>query len=337
MNIRDRHSLRTEAQNRLAQAPFDPGKLVLIHSGITAGVLLLLTVINFVLNNQMDSAGGLSGLGTRAILGTIQSVLETLGTIAMPFWSMGYLFAVMGWARREPVSFRTLFSGFRHFGPVMRLQLVKYLLFGGLAMICFYPAMIIFMLTPLANPLVEAIEPLMSTMSDPQLLLAEPSVAEAVSKATTPMLIIFVVLFLLVAAPMFYKLRMGEFALIENPRMGAFAALRKSRYLMRGNCINLLRLDLSFWWFYVLEVLLTVVCYGDVILPLLGVQLPFSSTVAFFLFYLLNLGGQVVLYWWKRNSVMAAYAVAYEVLDQAAAPPVMPVMPVTRDQIWKNE
>ena len=334
MNIRDRHGLRQEAKNRLEQASFDPGKLVLIHSGITAGVLLLLTVINFILNNQMDSAGGLSGLGTRTMLATIQSVLETASTLAMPFWSMGYLFVVMGWMRREPVSCRTLLDGFRYFGPVLRLQLVKYLLFGGLAVICFYPAMIIFMLTPLANPLVEAIEPLMTTMTDPQLLLAEPGVAEAVSGATAPMLIIFVVLFLLVAAPMFYKLRMGDFALIENPRMGAFAALRKSRYLMRGNCINLLRLDLSLWWFYVLEVLLTVVCYGDMILPMLGIQLPFSSTVAFFLFYLLNLGGQVTLYWWKRNCVMTTYAVAYEALDRAAPPPVMPVM---QNQIWKNE
>jgi uncharacterized membrane protein len=337
MNIRDRQGLRQEAQNRLEQAPFDPRKLVLIHSGITAGVLLLITVINFILNNQMDSAGGLGGLGTRAILGTIQTVLETASTIAMPFWSMGYLFAVMGWMRREAVSFRTLFSGFRYLGPVLRLQLVKYLLFGGLAMICFYPAMIIFMITPLANPLVEAIEPLVTTMTDPNLLLAEPAVAAAVSKATVPMLIIFVVLFLVVAAPMFYKLRMGEFALIENPRMGAFAALRKSRRLMRGNCISLLRLDLSFWWFYVLEVLLAVVCYGDVILPILGIQLPFSSTVAFFLFYLLNLGGQVALYWWKKNSVMTTYAVAYEALDKAAPPPVMPTMPVAQNQIWKNE
>ena len=95
---------------------------------------------------------------------------------------------------------------------------------------------------------------------------------------------------------------MGECALIENPRMGAFAALRKSRRLMRGNCISLLQLDLSFWWFYVLEVLLTVVCYADMLLPMVGIQLPFSSTVAFFLFYLLNLGGQVALYWWKKNS-----------------------------------
>lgn len=334
MNIRDRHGLRQEAQKRLEQAPFDPRKLVLIHSGITAGVLLLLAVINFILNDQMDSAGGLNGLGTRAILGTIQTVLETASTLAMPFWSMGYLFAVMGWVRREPVSFRTLFSGFRHFGPVLRLQLVKYLLFSGVAMVCFYPAMIIFLLTPLANPLVEAIEPLMTTMTDPQLLLSEPAVTAAVSNATVPMLIIFAVLFLLVAAPMFYKLRMGEFALIENPRMGAFAALRKSRQLMKGNCISLLRLDLTFWWFYMLEVLLMVVCYADVFLPMLGIQLPFSSTVAFFLFYVLNLVGQVALYWWKRNSVMATYAVVYEVLDQAAPPPVMPV---NQNQIWRNE
>ena len=337
MNIRDRHGLRQEAQNRLEQAPFDPRRLVLLHSGITAGVLLLLTVINFILDNQMDSAGGLSGLGTRAVLGTIQTVLETANTIAMPFWSMGYLFAVMGWMRREPVSFRTLLSGFRHFGPVLRLQLVKYLLFGGLAMLVFYPAMIIFLMTPLAEPLAEAIEPLMSTMTDPQLLLSEPAVAEAVSDATVPMLAIFAVVFLLAAAPLFYKLRMGEFALIDDPRAGAFAALRKSRRLMKGNCISLLRLDLSFWWFYGLEVLLTVVCYGDVILPLLGITLPFSSTVAFYVFYLLNLAGQVALYWWKRNSVMAAYAVAYEALDAAAPPPVMPVIPADRNQIWKNE
>lgn len=335
MNIRDRHSLKTEAQRHLAETAFDPGKLILLHTGAAALLLLLITAINFVLDNQMESAVGLRGLDTRTVLATIQSVLESVSTIALPFWNMGYTFAVMGWIRGKAVTPRTLLDGFRHFGPVLRLQLLRSLLFGGLATLCFYPSMIIFMLTPLANPMVEALMPIAetATVADMEKLMADPAVTEALAQATLPMLLVFGIVFILAALPMFYRLRMSEFALVDAPKAGAFAAMRQSRRMMKGNCLALLRLDLGFWWFYVLEALLTVVCYGDVLLPMVGVELPFSSTVAFFLFYVLNLAGQVALYWWKKNPITATYAVAYDALCSAPQQP----QPVAQEQIWSNE
>lgn len=335
MNIRDRQGLKSEAKRLLAEASFDPRKLVLLHTGASALLLLVITAINFALSNQMDSAVGLRGLDTRTILGTIQSALETVSTVALPFWNMGYIFVVMGWLRGKQVAPRTLLDGFRHFGPVLRLQLVKSLLFGGLATLCFYPSVIIFMLTPLANPMIEALMPIAetATVADMEMLMADPRVTEAIGQASLPMLAVFAVVFLLVALPMFYRLRMSEYALVDDPKAGAFAALRASRRMMRGNCLALLRLDLSFWWFYALELLLAVVCYGDALLPMVGVELPFSTTVAFFLFYILNLGGQVALYWWKKNEVTLPYAVAYETLHSAPPEP----RPVAQSQIWSQE
>ena len=94
--------------------------------------------------------------------------------------------------------------------------------------------------------------------------------------------------------------------------MGALMALRESKKMMRGNRLQLLKLDLSLWWYYLATAAATVVCYGDVLLPMLGVQLPVSETVSFFGFYALYLAVSFMILFFLRNRVEVTYALAYD-------------------------
>lgn len=317
MDIRNRRQLKGEARRSLAMASYNPRYLVLIHTGATILLSLLVMALDFVLENQIGNTGGLGGMGLRSVLSTIQTVLQIVEFVVLPFWEFGYVFTVLRLARVQEAQPDTLLTGFRHIGPVLRYTLLQTLLYCAIAIPVFYLAVSIFMFTPWAAPLYEAMLPLMNetSLTTQELLLNEAATA-AIMDAYVPIFAIFGVLYLLICAPLYYGLRMGSFCLMDAPEKGALAAMRESRRMMKGRRIQLLRLDLSFWWYYLLYALLTVVCYGDLLLPLIGVELPWSSTVSFFVFYILSLVFQLVLYILTRNQVEVTYALAYDALRQ---------------------
>lgn len=329
MDIRDRRAIKSEAAGAIRNAPCNPQKLVFIHSGVMAVVMLLLSLIDFLLQERIAGTSGLGGLGTRSVLTTVQTVLEYISTVALPFWNMGYIFAALAMSRQENAEPVILLQGFRKFGPVLRLFLLENLLFLGLAVLCFYPSMILFLVTPLAAPLSAALEPLVGdgSVPDPAVLLENPTVRMAI----VPLLVVFFVVYLFITIPLFYRFRMASFALADVPRAGAFAALRSSSRMMRGNRWALFRLDLSFWWFYLLEGIAAALCYGDVLLALIGIDLPISANVSYFLFYAIGLAGQTALYCWAKNHVTVTYAKVYEALR---LPAVQKPAPIPRNQPW---
>ena len=100
---------------------------------------------------------------------------------------------------------------------------------------------------------------------------------------------------------------------------GHLSALRTSVQMMKRNGFRLFKLDLSFWWYYGLIALATCISYGDVILPMVGISLPFNDTVAFYLFYFLYLIMLFAVYFFLRNPVEVAYAKVYDsLLDKPA-------------------
>ena len=90
------------------------------------------------------------------------------------------------------------------------------------------------------------------------------------------------------------------------------AVIRRSWKLMKGNFGKLLKLDLSFWWFYALEILLMLVAYADMLLPLIGIELPWPELVQTYaplvVYQLLIL----LLYWWRGSQIQLTYACFYE-------------------------
>lgn len=130
---------------------------------------------------------------------------------------------------------------------------------------------------------------------------------------------------LIVMVLLSYRLRMAQFLLMERPEFGAVFAVVTSFRLTKKNCLRLFMLDLRFWWFYVLDMVVLVLCYGDLILPLMGVELGMNGVLASFLFYALALVCQIVLYMWQKPQIITSYALFYDDLlprqEEAEAEP----------------
>lgn len=321
MDIRDRRGLKGAAGEALSRAAYDPKRLILIHTGAMAVLSLIIAVLNFVLEKGIGGTGGLSGIGTRSILATAQSVLQLAQVIILPFWQIGWLFVTIKLSRKELAAPEDLLEGFRRFFPVLRLYLLQGVLYMAIAMLCSYAASMIFMMTPWAAPFMDAV---MRYMEATDVAAMEAALEQVTADAALPLMGIFAVVFVAFSAPFFYRFRMAQFVIMDSDKPGARAAMRESRKMMQGNAISLFKLDLSFWWFYGLEFLIAAVVYLDALLPLFGVTLPWSSAVTYFVLIILYSGCQLLLYWRYKPQVDVTYAKVYEALSEPKEPEVQP-------------
>lgn len=312
MDLHDRRALKTAARTSLAAAPYDPRKLIMIHSGITAAVSLIGTILNVILSKQIDTTGGLGGMGLRSILSTTQSVLHFFVAVLIPFWEAGYFYATMQMAREEDATPHSLLQGFRRFFPLLRVKLMQTLIMIAFGLGCFFVSYYIFMLTPLSDPLYAIFETidLGSAMTQTELVLSDDTLL-AMTYAYIPMMLIFLGLFAIVGTLVSYRFRMATYLILDHPHMRAMETLRMSSYQLRGNLGALFKLDLSFLWFFVLQVLIAMLAYGDYLLAAFQVQLPISTDVAYFAFLVLSLACQAGLFIWARNRVEVTYAKFY--------------------------
>ncbi|HIT34003.1 MAG TPA: DUF975 family protein [Candidatus Faecousia intestinigallinarum] len=312
MNIRDISSLGAKAEEDLRAAGNSPRKLVLLHSGITVAVMTVLTLMNLLLQLGIDDTAGLGGLGARAAMSTMQTLLGYAINIVLPFWEFGMAFVILGFARRQLVAPADLTLGFRNFGPVLRYQLLIWLMYFGIAMMLLYPLMNILLLTPLANPIIELA--VRWSAAGGAIDLGELIGSSEFFLALLPMLLAAMAVLALVLVPLAYRLKMGKFSLADDPKAGAMAAVRRSFRITRGNSLALFKLDLHFWWYYLGLLLAAAVCYGDVILGYLGVPLPMSQEASYMLFYVLGLALQLGLHCLALARVQLTYAAGYDAL-----------------------
>jgi len=329
MDTSNPRALKDSASFRLSQATYPPRNLVLIHTGISLGAALVLALIQYYLETQIGSTGGLSGMGLRSVLETAQLTLQYALSIAMPFWNIGFIYVALQISKGEQATPKSLLEGFRRFGPVLRLQLLRGLVYFGVAIACIYASSFIFALTPLSAPLMDVFMPLMetaSTMEELQLAVGQIPFNE-MAQLIWPVLIIFGVLFGALAVLLFYRFRMADFVMMDRPNTSGLQALLFSGRMTRHHRMELFRLDLSFWWFYLLTALSMVASYADVILQYIAVELPVSPTVAWFGAYILGMLVQLLVYWKYYSYVKTTLAVAYEGLLQQ-----MPEFPMPQPQ-----
>ena len=314
MDIHNRPMLKTAAADALRAAPNDPKKLILLHSAAALALSLLLTVVDYLLEYAIADTGGLGGLGTRSVLSTLQSCLMLSQLVLLPFWQVGYTYVTLKFARKEEAMPADLCHGFRLFLPVLRLLLLQGMLYLGIGFVASQIGAFLFMLTPWAAPMMEATMDMMyggGSIEDMNYAMEQMMAAGAV-----PLTICYCLVFAALSIPFFYRLRMAQLILLDEPEKGALYAMRSSWRMTKGSASALLKLDLSFWWFYLLELLITAICYADKLLALLGIALPVDATFAFFATFVLYLLAQLALYWWRKNEVDTTYAVFYNALKQ---------------------
>ena len=320
MNIRNLRQLHETARQRLDQAQYK-NQIILIYAGISIGLSALVTVVTYFLGEQISQTGGLSNMGLRSVLSTVKAVLPLLQNLVLLCLELGFLNAMLRMSRGLYTSPQSLRAGLPRFWAAIRVTLLlsfRYLLIG----ICsFYLAVMIFTMTPLSRETISILEPLVSQMTvmDTELVLEAPVMAQLVN-SMTPAFVIWGLLLLVTLVPVFYRYRLANYVLMYKPAYGALMALGESKVLTRKNCFALFKVDLSLWWYYLLVGLSTVLCYGDTICALVGVALPWSDTVSYFLFYGLFLAAQGALYYFFGNRVGITYALAYEALKPREEP-----------------
>ena len=329
MNVKNTRAIRADAREALA-IPTNPRKIALVYAGVSAVLSLAVTVISHVLSLKINEMTGLSNMGNRAIFSTVKSVLPVAQLLFLMVWELGYQTTILRIARRRYVDLQDLKAGLPKFGAVLRTKLMTALVYLGLGIVVVYVSVFIFMALPISNAFYEIVEPLMDTATvlNEGIVLDEATITAA-SAAMWPVFVISGGLFALVGLPLSYSFRMVPFCLIDNSRRGSVTILKESRAMMKGHKWSLFKLDLSFWWFFLLEGLITVVAYLDSILPLLGVVLPWPDTVSYYGFYILSLAAQVALCWAYLNRVSVPRACFYE-----AVRPQTPTQGVTLGNIF---
>ncbi len=310
----DYSQLRAGARDALDRQVDMAKRLVMIHSGVVIGLGVLLSVLSYLLNMGVEDTAGLGGIGTRAVIETLQTALGFVNLVLVPFWTMGYTSMILSVSQGKTVGMPSLFWGFRNWGVVLRSLLLQGVVYFVLAMVGAQMAGVVFMLTPASQSLFELAEQMMTAgVMDPYAMLDE----QAYLNLCMQMLPFVLVGMLVLVVPVFYRLRFTDFALAQNPENGAIRAMLTSFRLTRKQGVAIFKLDLRFWWFYLAQLLIAALGYGDMLLPMLGVNLGIGADAAMFLFYIAGLACEFGLYVWMKNQVSAAYALAYDQLRLA--------------------
>ena len=325
LNIRE---LKARAAALTAEHRSAARLLVLWYCGVTAVLTLGSNGLNLYLDSQIVSTGGLSGIGLRSILQTIQEILTLVNQFFGPFWSAGFLLAMMGMVRGYAPHPRTLVEGFRRFFTVLGHMAFRFLLMVVTAITAVNLSAALFSLTPLGQRFSQEMT---QVMSDPNFILPSGAVnmelipQELMLEAGLPLTGLVMALFGLLYLYICYPFRLSMYLMLRQP-MGAIRAHFESLRLMRGHKWSMLKLDLSWWYYYLLTVLIGVVGYLDLIMGLLGLPLPMDETVMFFATMAAYCVLITALCLWKKCQMDASYVMAFEAIanpeTEEAAPEI---------------
>ena len=306
--------IKNTARLRMATAVYPPQRLALLYAAITLGGSFLSMLLSYAVGLMMENTGGLSGLDTRAVMETASAVFSFAVRIVTPLLFMGFVHSTILVTREKPVCPKTLLTGFKRWALLLRHTLLQSLIFLCLGYFALQVSTVIFTFLPGSE---NAMSLMMGFMEDPAILAGDISDAQIsqMVKAMAPAYIIAAALFIAAYIPVSYRLRLGSFRVMEDAPVGAVKATLQSLRLMKGNCKALFRLDLSFWWYYLLQFL------------------PFAAVTVLGLWvsdfwYLMATAVHCLILLWLDGKYLAymqvSYAVFYEDLLTAATAPTLP-------------
>ncbi len=311
------NAILRKAKDRFNHNAAENRRVVLLHALPALLLPLIVMAINLFLDTQVDETGGLSGIGLRSTLQTVQAVLSTALSFLLPFWQLGLVFTAMRINAGNAAKSDDLFEGFRRWGGALRLQLCRdfrYILkmMGGVLL-----GSLLFSATPLSSGLVETFtaiseDPTLANLTGEELMILLQSRISVGDYIT--LYLLCAVGALVMVVPLFYKYRLSDYVLLSEDKPRALASLYESSRLMQGNRMRLFKLDLHFWWYFLLAFLAAFVSYGDLLLPLFNISLPVTPNIAAAIFAFISAILQFLLYYFFRGRVETTYACVYESL-----------------------
>lgn len=306
MSIPSAKYLKKKASNRL-QSGNDPKKVVLIYAGIVALSSLVVTAVQDLLDSQISQTGGIQNIGTRSMLTTADTVLTIAQLLLVMCLTLGYTGSMLRIARGQYASPNSLKAGGERIWVLLRTRLLQMLIMTAAAFALCFLVINVCLLTPLSNRVIAV----MGTVSAEE-LLSNGLALIALYSAMLPIMLIYLVALVPLLWYFSCTYRMVDYLLIDRPQLGAFGVLRESRRMMQGNMKMMLRVDLSFWWYYLLQALVSVLIYLNMVLALFAIGLP--PEVLYWGTVVLYLAADFALRYFFSNKVAVTYALFYDSL-----------------------
>lgn len=306
MSIPSAKYLKKKASNRL-QSGNDPKKVVLVYAGIVALSSLVVTVVQDLLDSQISQTGGIQNIGTRSMLTTADTVLTIAQLLLVMCLTLGYTGSMLRIARGQYASPNSLKAGGERIWVLLRTRLLQMLIMTAAAFALCFLVINVCLLTPLSNRVIAV----MGTVSAEK-LLSNGLALMGLYSAMLPIILIYLVALVPLLWYFSCTYRMVDYLLIDRPQLGAFGVLRESRRMMQGNMKMMLRVDLSFWWYYLLQALVSVLIYLNMVLALFAIGLP--PEVLYWGTVVLYLAADFALRYFFSNKVAVTYALFYDSL-----------------------
>lgn len=306
MSIPSAKYLKKKASNRL-QSGNDPKKVVLVYAGIVALSSLVVTVVQDLLDSQISQTGGIQNIGTRSMLTTADTVLTIAQLLLVMCLTLGYTGSMLRIARGQYASPNSLKAGGERIWVLLRTRLLQMLIMTAAAFALCFLVVNVCLLTPLSNRVIAV----MGTVSAEE-LLSNGLALIALYSAMLPIILIYLVALVPLLWYFSCTYRMVDYLLIDRPQLGAFGVLRESRRMMQGNMKMMFRVDLSFWWYYLLQALVSVLIYLNMVLAPFAIGLP--PEVLYWGTVVLYLAADFALRYFFSNKVAVTYALFYDSL-----------------------
>lgn len=248
MVIQNYRDIRARAAKTLSYTPWDVKKTAFVFGGVPLAISLVLTCIDILLSS-LHTGGGIAAVETYGILSTVSTFLWTAANIFQLLWSPAILYCGLMLLREQNPYPSGLFRGFKKWKPLVRLIVLLFLLFFAVAMVL---SMVVATVTaPFMTGLMEMAEQMPETEAEMIEYMATMP-AEQLTKAMLPFMIIYLIAIFAVTVPFMYRARIAFLLVLDEEQIGARQALRYSFRQTKGSCWQLFRLDLSFWWYYLL-------------------------------------------------------------------------------------
>lgn len=310
MDIHNIRGLRAEAYRALAKGR-EPQKVIGGYVVATALIWLAVMAIDYILDVQLSKSGSLSDLSFSALLSTFQLALPLVQLGFTFCLNLGFQSALLRISRGQYADHTDLKTGFQRFWPLLRMTLLQFSLYFALCFALVYPSTAVYLMTPFADEFWALSE---------TLTVIDEAAMEQLSTVLQPMMIIFTIVYAVVCTPIYFRFRMANYILLDKPHVRPILALRESSRMMRGNRLQLFKVDLHLWLYHGLNVLLLVISYGNLLLPMAGIELPWSADVSYYIFTGIYLIGTLAVYYFLRNRTEMTYIRFYEALRPEEPP-----------------
>lgn len=247
MVIENYREIKSRAKKTLSYTPWDVKKLTFVFGLVALGMGVIQVSIGALLNLCMDQSGGLGGLEMYSIFSGISTVLSMAFTVFGILWTPGILYCGLMLLRGENPWPRGLLQGVWKWKKMVIYTALLILAAFALSM-AISPVITIIALPFLAKNPEFHVE-----MPETDAEMAEYISALSAEALPTPLVVISWVLILSVLVPILYRTRLVMPLLLDEEHIGVIEAVRCSFRLTKGSCKQLVLMDLSFWWYYLLQ------------------------------------------------------------------------------------